>query len=286
MIAVILNIEQDHLDYYGDIEEINSAFRAFALGSDPDGVIVVNGEDENIRQIVEDIQTHRQVETFGFAETNDYSAQNIELVDGTYVFDVLYKGKWLGSPRLSLPGRHNILNALAVTAAAINAGVYADKVMEFLGQFTGVERRLTLKADIDGKRIIDDYAHHPTEIRASLQAIREKYQPGRLFCVFQPHQYSRTRFLLDDFAESFKLADVTIVPEIYFVRDTEQSRQEVNSQMLVEKIYAKGSEAIFIEGFSQICDYLKENVQNGDVVVTMGAGDVWKVADEYIQWLG
>jgi UDP-N-acetylmuramate--alanine ligase len=133
--------------------------------------------------------------------------------------------------------------------------------------------------------VLDDYAHHPTEIRASLQAIRQKYEPKRLWCIFQPHQYSRTRFLLKDFAESFTLADVTIVPEIYFVRDSIETKKEVNAQMLAEKICANGSQAIFIDGFDAICEYLTKNVQPGDVVVTMGAGDIWKVADEYIQRL-
>jgi UDP-N-acetylmuramate--alanine ligase len=133
----------------------------------------------------------------------------------------------------------------------------------------------------------DDARNHPapTEIRASLAAIRERYQPSRLWCIFQPHQYSRTRFLLDDFTESFKLADVTVVPEIYFVRDTEALKKEINSRILVERIRANGSEAVFIDGFGRICDYLKENVHSGDLVVTMGAGDIWKVADDYIQWL-
>jgi len=123
------------------------------------------------------------------------------------------------------------------------------------------------------------------EIRASLQGIRQKYNPDRIWCIFQPHQYSRTRFLLDNFAESFKLADITIVPEIYFVRDTESSRKEVNSEQLVERIRMKGSEAFFIDGFDRICEYLESNVKSGDVVVTMGAGDIWKVSDEYIQWV-
>ncbi|HPP56878.1 MAG TPA: cyanophycin synthetase, partial [Anaerohalosphaeraceae bacterium] len=132
---------------------------------------------------------------------------------------------------------------------------------------------------------LDDYAHHPTEIRASLLAIRERYHPKHLWCVFQPHQYSRTRFLLDDFAESFNLADTTIVPEIYFVRDTAESRKMVNAEVLVERIRRSGSEAVFIRDFPGIVSYLKEHVQPGDLVVTMGAGTIWKVADEYLQWL-
>jgi len=145
---------------------------------------------------------------------------------------------------------------------------------------------MMLKAQLGEITILDDYAHHPTEIRASLEAMRQRYQPRRIWCIFQPHQYSRTRFLLDDFAESFKLADITIVPDIYFVRDTEAEKKEINSQVLVERIRGNGTEAFYIEGFDRIGRYLRENVTAGDLVVTMGAGDIWKVADEYIQWLG
>ncbi|RKY11573.1 MAG: hypothetical protein DRP65_03900 [Planctomycetota bacterium] len=119
-----------------------------------------------------------------------------------------------------------------------------------------------------------------------MSAIRQRYEPGRIWCVFQPHQYSRTRFLLDDFAESFKLADVTIVPRIYFVRDTAEAHRQINAQVLVDRIRGRGCKAFFIDDFGRICEYLKENVEEGDIIVTMGAGDIWKVADEYIQGLG
>jgi UDP-N-acetylmuramate--alanine ligase len=142
-----------------------------------------------------------------------------------------------------------------------------------------------LKAQLGGVAVLDDYAHHPTEIKASLAAVRQRYQPKRIWCIFQPHQYSRTRFLLDDFAESFKLADVTIVPEIYFVRDSQQSKKEVNAEMLVDKMRANGTDAVFIDDFGAICDYLQANVAAGDLVITMGAGDIWKVTDEYIRRL-
>lgn len=152
--------------------------------------------------------------------------------------------------------------------------------------FTGMDRRLMLKAKCDGITIMDDYAHHPTEIKAALQAIRQSYEPKRILCIFQPHQYSRTRFLLDDFAESFKLADITIVPQIYFVRDTEENRKLVNAQVLVDRIKENNCQAQYINTFEQIVEYLKTNLRPGDLVVTMGAGDIWKVADEYIQWFG
>jgi len=187
---------------------------------------------------------------------------------------------------ISLPGEHNISNALAVVATAVLAGVEAEVVLQSLGQFAGVDRRLMLKGRAGGITIMDDYAHHPTEIRASLSAIRQRFKPNRIWCVFQPHQYSRTRFLLDDFAESFKLADVTIVPQIYFVRDTAEAHKQINAQVLVDRIRQQGCEAVFIDDFARICEYLKENVKKGDLVVTMGAGDIWKVADEYIRGLG
>jgi len=224
-------------------------------------------------------------ETFGLDENCNFYARNLQLNNGLYTFDIYHNGKLLGATKIALPGKHNVLNALAVTAMAVNIGLTAQQILQLLPDFTGVERRLMLKGQIGHVTTLDDYAHHPTEIRASLAAMRQRYQPKRIWCIFQPHQYSRTRFLLDDFAESFKLADITIVPEIYFVRDSESSKKEVNAQILVERMRANGTEAIFIDGFGKICDYLKKKVRPGDLVVTMGAGDIWKVADEYIQWL-
>ncbi len=285
-IAVLLNIEADHLDYYSDEKEIVAAFTDFVKGSRDDGVIIANAMDSNVMEAAKKLKFSQRCVTFGIGADCDISAQNVQLVDGFYEFDILHGQQCLGKTRISLPGEHNVLNALAVVASAIAAGVGSEIVIEHLGKFTGIDRRLMFKACVDGITILDDYAHHPTEIRASLKAIRQCYVPNRLWCVFQPHQYSRTRFLLDDFAESFKLADITIVPEIFFVRDTAESKQQVNAEMLVERVCSEGSEAIFIDDFAGICEYLEENVRCGDVVVTMGAGNIWKVADEYIQWLG
>ena len=282
-IGCILNIEQDHLDYYKDEAEIVEAFGEFASGIKPDGVLIANGQDKNAAKVIK--KTNRRCETFGFEQSCNFYAKNVHLKDGFYTFDVCHNGKSLGTTHISLPGRHNVLNALAVTAAAVNAGLSAEQILELLPDFTGMDRRVMLKDHINQITILDDYAHHPTEIKASLDAIRQRYNPKKIWCIFQPHQYSRTRFLLNDFAESFKLADVTIVPEIYFVRDSIAAKKEINAQLLVDKIRGKGSEATFIDSFSKICDYLKKNVSAGDLVVTMGAGDIWKVADEYIQWL-
>ena len=285
-IGCILNIEADHLDYYKDEQEIVSAFCDFAKGIKPGGILIANGRDANVAKVIAALPKGARCETFGFEKTCNYYADNIVEDNGLYTFDVYHNKELLGSTHISVPGKHNVANALAVIASAVGAGVAPKDILRLLPGFTGVDRRLMLKAKINGITILDDYAHHPTEIRASLKAIREHYRPNRLLCVFQPHQYSRTRFLLNDFAESFKLADITIVPEIYFVRDSLESKKEVNAQVLADKIRANGSEAMFIDGFAAICDYLTKQVRAGDVVVTMGAGDVWKVADEIVRWLG
>jgi UDP-N-acetylmuramate--alanine ligase len=283
--AVILNIEQDHLDYYRDEDEIVAAFGDFASQVKPGGTLVANGQDKNVARVIRRVKDKLKIVTFGLETTCDYTARQLERVEGTYAFDVYYKEDRLGRVHISLPGEHNIMNALAVISAAMSAGLEFETILKHLGGFTGIDRRLMLKAQIDGITILDDYAHHPTEIRASLRAIRQKYNPKRLLCVFQPHQYSRTRFLLDDFAESFKLADLTIVPEIYFVRDTAESKSTVNAEVLVERIGQQQSHALFIKDFAGILEYLRHNVTAGDLVVTMGAGTIWKVADDYIQWL-
>lgn len=283
-IACILNIEPDHLDYYKDEAEIVEAFDEFAHGIKPGGMVIANGQDENVREILKKFDKNINYKTFGLDKKCDFYADNLSTQNGLYSFDIFERGQFLGRAGISLPGKHNVYNALAVTSIAVSLGLEPKKVIELLPGFTGMDRRLMFKGQFNGITVLDDYAHHPTEIMASLAAIRDRYNPKRLWCIFQPHQYSRTRFLLDDFTESFKLADLTIVPEIYFVRDSLESKTQINAQILVERIKKAGSEALFIDGFGAICDYIKSNARSGDVIVTMGAGDIWKVADEYIQW--
>ncbi len=284
-IAVILNIEQDHLDYYRDEDEIIDAFTEFASQVKPGGTLIANGDDKNVHRVLRRIPPDTKILTCGLQPANDIRADRTAIREGLYEFELIRSGSPVGNTRISIPGKHNIANALAAAAAGLAAGLDPQTVVQHLGGFTGIDRRLMFKAQINGITILDDYAHHPTEIRASLQAIRDRYSPKRLWCVFQPHQYSRTRFLLDDFAESFKLADKTIVPEIYFVRDTAESRKTVNAEMLAQRIRQNGSKAVFIPDFPGIVEHVKQHAQPGDLVVTMGAGTIWKVADEYIQWL-
>jgi UDP-N-acetylmuramate--alanine ligase len=284
-IGCVLNIEQDHLDYYKDENEIVQAFCDFAAGIKQGGVLVANGQSANVREIFGALDGGLKCQTFGIDGDFSFAARNLEQADGGYRFDVYHDGILLGRTRISLAGKHNVSNALAVIALAVNAGVQPDLVLQKLDRFTGMDRRVMLKDTVAGVTVLDDYAHHPTEIRASLEAIRQRYRPNRLWCIFQPHQYSRTRFLLNDFAESFKLADITIVPAIYFVRDTEENRQEVNAEVLVDRIKKHGEQALYIDGFTPIVEHLAENVRPGDAVVTMGAGNIWKVADDFIRRL-
>ncbi len=284
-LACILNIECDHLDCYKDEADIVEAFYQFARGSKPEGLIVANGDDPNVRGVLERLGSERTCVTFGLDADCNFCARNVRQHLGLYRFDVFRDGLLLGPGRISLPGRHNIRNALAVVAMAVSIGIEPERILEVLDGFTGVDRRLMLKGRFRGITILDDYAHHPTEIRASLEAIRQRYKPHRLWCVYQAHQYSRTRFFLDEFAASFAQADKAIIPEIYFVRDSEASRRQVSGEILAARIRERGTDTEYIGCFKAICDYLEQHARAGDVVVTMGAGDVWKVADEFIQRL-
>jgi UDP-N-acetylmuramate--alanine ligase len=307
-VSTVLNVEEDHLDYYKDLEDIIDAFGSFMRGTRTGGKIILNADDVNYQQLRDDYESKKdqyrshQIYTFGINNPEaDYRAQNpvISAVGG-YSFDILFSGRRLGSVSLKIPGQHNVYNALAAAASLSAAGVGMDKILSVLGEFSGVDRRITHLKSAKGIRVYDDYAHHPTEIRATLAAMRQMCEfegCGRLICIFQPHQYSRTRFLLEDFAASFDQADLVIVPEIYFVRDSEDSRQNVNSRMLVEKINSRCEKlsgkkhrkseprALFIETREGIISEIKNKAKSGDIIITMGAGDIWKVADAIVQWL-
>jgi UDP-N-acetylmuramate--alanine ligase len=284
-VACVLNIERDHLDCYRDEADIVDAFFQFVLGVKPEGLVIANGQDPNVAEVIERLDGRRMVKTFGFNEPCDYYANDIEDYPEGCRFEVIANGEPLGPTEIVLPGRHNVLNALAVIATAVGIGVEPERILPVMNRFTGMNRRLMLKACVNEVTIIDDYAHHPTEIKASLSAIRQRYQPNKLWCVYQAHQYSRTQALLDEFATSFGQADVVILPDIYFVRDSLSSREQVSAAVLAQRIAAQGVDARYVGTFDVACDSLGKEVRAGDVVVTMGAGDVWKVADEYIQRL-
>lgn len=282
--AAILNIEEDHLDCYQDLAAIIEAFRAFAARVRPEGVLVAHGEDRNVAKAVEGAAC--EVETFGLSGDCTWQGTDVGVERGRYRLTVRLSGKEFCRLAAPLPGRHNVYNTLAAAALLHHAGMSAGEIAERLPTFTGAHRRMTLKAEIGGITVLDDYAHHPTEIQVTLRAIREVYEPKRLLCVFQPHQHSRTRFLLKDFARSFAAADEVIVPDIYFVRDSDLEKEYISSEDLVAQIRLHGGSATYVKTFDRIVGHLREALRPGDLVVTMGAGNIWEVADETVRWLG
>lgn len=279
-LATVLNIDEDHLDYYQGLDDIISAFGAFAAAVRPEGVVLVNADDGVAGR--QRWETPALVETFGTAEGATWRASAVEAAQGCYAFDVYHAGRRLVRVRLGIAGRHNVSNALAAFALAWHCGADVASIAAALEQFRGVDRRLSRRGCFSGVVVLDDYAHHPAEIRATLYAARERYSPRRLIVVFQPHQHSRTRFLLEAFAESLAQADLVLVPDIYFVRDSEADRTAVGAPDLVARLRARGCRAQYCPHLELIADRLADVVTEGDVVLTMGAGDVWKVADELV----
>ncbi|MGC9454349.1 MAG: UDP-N-acetylmuramate--L-alanine ligase [Phycisphaerae bacterium] len=282
--AAILNVEEDHLDCYRDIDAIIEAFRAFAGGVDPAGMLVVAGDDRNALAAAQGARC--EVQTFGLSQECTWRGETLGWDHGRADMRVFFNGGEYARLRVPLPGQHNCYNTLAAAALLHHAGLEPRQVGELLAAFAGTQRRMTLKGVVGGVTVLDDYAHHPTEIQATLRAIRDAYEPRRLVCVFQPHQHSRTRFLLKDFARSFALADEVIVPEIYFVRDSEREKDYICSEDLVAQIRLHGGAAVYLENFEDIASYLHGRLDSGDAVVTVGAGNIWELADEIVRRLG
>jgi UDP-N-acetylmuramate--alanine ligase len=287
-VAIITNIEEDHLDCYKSIDDIVESFRVFARLVPDDGLILANGPDPRVLQALAGIKT--PTELVGLSPGFSWSTAPTGIVRGCHRGTISYKGKVVADLTMSVAGLHNLFNGTMAVAACAAYGVDPAVAAEAVGRFTGVDRRMTEVGTVNGERggaiVVDDYGHHPTEIRATLAAIREKYSPKRLFCVFQPHQHSRTRFLLEDFATSFSAADETIVPDIYFVRDSEAERQSVSAKDLVDRVNNAGQSARHIPDFKQIVKFLAGQVGQGDVVVTMGAGNVWEIGRDLVENLG
>lgn len=278
--AVILNIEEDHLDYYADIDAITDAFADFARLLPDDGLLLLNADAPRCRDIAR--IARRRAETFGFAEAATWRAAELELSDGRYQFTLMHNARPIARVALGLAGQHNVMNALAVAGLAHWCGAGVEQIQRGLAEFQGAKRRLECRGEAGGVLVADDYAHHPTEIRVTLKAAQERFRPRRLWCIFQPHQHSRTRFLLADFAASFASADFVVVPDIYFVRDSARERELISGADLAGRIAAHGRAAVHIPEFSEIIAHVAARAEPGDLVLTMGAGDIWKVADELL----
>ena len=283
-IGVILNIEEDHLDCYRDLRQIEEAFHSFASLVPAEGMLVAKEEDRSVKRATQEVEA--PISTFGLSKRATWQGTNLTSKLGRFNFDVLLEGHRYGTFELRIGGIHNVYNALAAICVCHQLGVGPDQIASALLSFSGAQRRLSLKASLSGITVMDDYAHHPTEIQVTLKAARDMVEPKRLWCVFEPHQHSRTRFLLKDFAASFGNADFVVVPDIYFVRDSEAERASICSRDLVNHILANGGQAVYLPKFGQIVTHLKSKLQPGDLIITMGAGRVWEIADEIVRWLG
>lgn len=282
-IAVILNIDEDHLDYFKNLENIISSFKKFADKASK--AVIFNGDDENTLKAVKDI-TDKDFVTFGLDPKNDYYAANIQRISGMETqYTLMKKDKEMGVVTLHIAGMHNVLNSVAAAAAADYAGTPADKIISGLAEFRGAGRRFELIGKAKGITIVDDYAHHPTELTVTLKAAMEMGYKN-VWAVFQPFTFSRTALLLDDFAEALSITDKTVLTDIMGSR--EKNTYKIFTRHLAEKIdgciFFPQDETVEYtdkrkyENFEQVCDYLCKNAQDGDLIITLGCGDAYKIA--------
>lgn len=271
-IALITNIEEDHLDFFSGIDEIIESFRRFAMLTKDIGKVVALGSDENIKKALD--KTELDIITYGMDSIYDYYPQNIEYHAGFPAFDVYRNGQKKCSIHLNVPGEHNILNALATIAVCDLLGIDSETAARGIETFKGTHRRFEKKGFVNNAVIIDDYAHHPTEIKATLKAAKA-FDHNRVICIFQPHTYSRTRTLWNEFKEAFDDADELILTHIYAAR--EKFDGATRPEDLAAQIKERGVNAKFIDDFDDIVKYIKETAAEGDIVFTMGAGDVTEI---------
>jgi len=269
-VAVILNIEADHLDFFKDLEDIKSSFRKFASLVPDNGYVVANADDKNTMDAI--CSLDRNIVTFGLSNSADVSAENIVGRGAQTEFDVMHKGEFFSHVSLRVPGLHNVKNALAATAAAICLGIDATAVSYGLAGFTGAGRRFEFKGKYNGADIYDDYAHHPGELKALIDAV-EPLGYKRVIVVFQPHTYTRTKALFDDFVEQLCRPDITYLAEIYAAR--EKNLSGISSADLAKQI----PNSIFLPTFDELVKNLRAAAAPGDIILTVGAGDVYLIGE-------
>lgn len=284
--SIILNIDADHLDFFKDLADIRNSFHLFAKLIPKDGQIFINGEIDNYEEITNDLEC--EVITYGISDATyktknlsyDYSADNITFDDFTTCsYDLYYKGQYLDHIKLNVIGIHNISNSLPAIAVALNSGISMDRIKKALLNFTNSKRRFEYKGKIGGVTIVDDYAHHPTEVSATLTAAKS-CPHNNIWCVFQPHTFSRTKQHLSSFAQSLSLADKVVLADIYAAR--EKNPGDISSKDLISELSKLGKEAYYFPSFDEIENFLLLNCINGDLLITMGAGDIVNVGESLL----
>ena len=278
-VGIILNVDADHLDYFKDLENIRNSFHKFAGNISPQGALVINTAVENYEELTSGLPA--RVITYGKDKNADYRADNLQAApNGSYSFDVYSKNGFECHIVLNVPGRHNVDNALATFAAAKVFDIDNKFIAEGLKNYGGTDRRFQYKGKYKNASVVDDYAHHPTEIKATLSAAKN-IEKNRLWCIFQPHTYSRTYNLLDEFSEAFNDADIIIVADIYAAREKDTGL--ISSSVLAERIKARGKEALYVGDFEAIKNYIQQNIKDNDLLITMGAGDVYLIGESLVE---
>lgn len=287
-VAVITNIEEDHLDYYRDLAEIKKAFKKFVAKIPKKGLLIFSMDDRNAYEVAQAARCH--VIGYGFSSKNRmeglkidsyWEVEEVAQEKGKTRFSVS-NGKKMGEFILHIPGKHNVSNACASIIVADYLGIDPEIMKKTLADFSGTKRRFEILGEKGGVVIIDDYAHHPTEIKATLEGVKKFYKEKKIVAVFEPHQYSRTRLLLKEFGACFDNADLVIIPGIYAVRDSKIDIKSVTPKDLVSEIEKNGTNAIYIEGYEKTIQYLQKNLGKDTILLTLGAGNVYKIGEGYM----
>ena len=277
--SIILNVEEDHMDFFKDLEDIKHSFHLFASQTAPDGLIIINGDMEHTDDILKDLP--QKAITFGLNGDNDYTATDISFdKEGNGSYQLVVNGENMGPVSLKVKGRHNIMNSLAAIACARALGLPMKQILTGLLSFGGTHRRFEYKGNIGDVIVIDDYAHHPTEIKATLTAARE-YPHDELWVVFQPHTYTRTKAFLHQFAEVLTLADHVVLADIYAAREPDTGM--VSSRDIVNLLKEAGTDVYYFPTFGEIEDFLLSQVKGHDLLITMGAGDVVNIGEDILR---
>ncbi|MGN0361665.1 MAG: UDP-N-acetylmuramate--L-alanine ligase [Bilifractor sp.] len=278
-ISIILDIDADHLDFFKDLDDIRNSFRKFAELLPDDGVLIINADDPACKMITKDLKC--KIITYSMSNKGEYTADLVTYDKrGNASFRALYQGEPIGNFSLQVPGQHNVSNALAAIALARELGIDAKTIQDGFSSFHGTNRRFEYKGTMQGAKIIDDYAHHPTEIKATLRTA-ERVPHKTIWCVFQPHTYTRTKALLPQFAEALSIADHVVLADIYAARELDI--YGISSRDLQAEIRKLGTDCDYFPSFEEIEDFLRANVKEGDLVITMGAGNIVQVGEDLLK---
>ncbi len=278
--SIVTNIDFEHVDYYHNWENILKAYKQFIQQSQPDGTVILCGDDLRLRQVAS--EANRNCLTYGLTTQNEIFARAINLEGYTSHFNCIYQGKDLGRFKLIVPGSHNVTNALACIGLGLELSIELNVVRDALKEFRGVRRRFQVKGHLNDIIVVDDYGHHPTEIRATLETAKSLKRP-RLITVFQPHRYTRTKYLLEDFVKNLTLSDYLIITDIYSA--SEKPIEGVSAENLYQRIKDLKSPPVVYLKKEEIIPHLLDMVRPGDLVLTLGAGDITNISDELVKKL-